>query len=184
MRSDPTAAFGLSRLLLLSLVSALALGACSPIFNWRESRLGDTALLAMMPCKPETHARDVPFVHGAVTRMTVASCETGGLTFALTTADVGETALAAKSLVVWREVVGKHWGLKPGAQLSPLNLAKADAGAVRLRATGQQAQQEMAVDAAFFATGSQLYQVAVIAKPPKGLTGEISETFFGGIKLQ
>lgn len=170
--------------LLAGLLTVLC--ACNPTFNWRESRLGETALLAMMPCKPETAARQVPFVHGAVARLTVASCETGGLTFALTTADVEDATKAASSLTLWREVMAKHWQIKPESlKVQPLRLSKADAGALRLRGLGTQSQAAvMGVEAAFFSVGSQVFQVAVIAQSDKALTADISETFFGGLKLQ
>jgi hypothetical protein len=163
-----------------------ALGACNPTFNWRESRLGETALLAMMPCKPDTVSRQVPFVHGAMTRLTVASCEAGGLTFAVSTADVDDAAKAARSLELWREVVSKHWQIKPETMsVKPQAVSKSDGSAVRIKGLGAQPQgAEMAVEAVFFSSGSQLFQVAVIALPPKALTADISETYFGGIKLQ
>lgn len=178
--------FSLVHRCLLAAILLAALGACNPTFNWRESRLGETALLSMMPCKPDTVSRQVPFVHGAMSRLTVASCETGGLTFAMSTADVGEASKAARSLELWREVVSKHWQIKASSLTTqPLKLERADGAALRIKGLGAQPQgAEMAVEAAFFSSGSQLFQLAVIAQPPKALTAEITETFFGGIKLQ
>jgi hypothetical protein len=172
------------RAFILLPVAALCLAACNPTFNWRESRLGETALLGLMPCKPDTVSREVPFVHGASARLTVASCEVGELTFALSTADVGEARLAAASLDQWRQVVTQHWQLKPGQTLVPMKLERADPHVLRWKAQGLAGAQTLSVEVAMFSSGSQLYQAAIIAKSAQTTSPDISETFFGGLKLQ
>ena len=169
---------------ILLAATAFCLTACNPTFNWRESRLGETALLGLMPCKPDTVSREVPFVHGANARLTVASCEVGELTFALSTADVGDARLAAASLVQWQQVVVQHWLLKPPQTPVPMKLERADPPVLRWRAQGMRGAEVLAVEVAFFSSGSQLYQAAIIAKSPQSLNTDISETFFGGLKLQ
>lgn len=170
----------------------MVLMACQPTFNWRETRLDDSALAAMMPCKPERMTRQVPFVNGATVEMTVASCEAGGVTFALSTTDVQDPAQVARVLTLWRDVVQRHWQYTSAASVAkdavkPFALPQSTplASSVRLTGTGRNAQgADMAVDAAFFAQGSRVFQVALIAQPPKALTPEVAEMFYGGLKLQ
>lgn len=176
----------MSRFLLVALVM---LAGCQPTFNWRESRLGDTPLLAMMPCKPDAVTRSVPFVHGAVAAVTVASCETGGVTFALSSVDVGDSAGAGAALGLWREVVQKHWQFQPavneGSRAYVLPRSAALPQAVRIRGGVRKGSGEpLAAEAAFFAQGSRLFHVAVIGQSPKALSPEVVDTFFGGLRLQ
>ena len=49
---------------------ALALTACSPAFNWRETVIEATQLSAMFPCKPEKAARKVA-LGGATVELTM-----------------------------------------------------------------------------------------------------------------
>ncbi|MBX3608262.1 MAG: hypothetical protein KF871_00085 [Hydrogenophaga sp.] len=87
---------------LLSFVLALPLlAACSPTFNWRSVPVDGTPLEALMPCKPDAGEREVP-LGGLPTRLQMRSCETGGLTFALAWADVGDAVRVPPSLSGWR----------------------------------------------------------------------------------
>lgn len=70
----------------LCLVGCLT--ACTPTFNWRNVALEGAALQAQLPCKPERAERQVP-LNASGAKLRLASCEAGGLTFALAWADVG-----------------------------------------------------------------------------------------------
>src|SRR6478736_5364667 len=83
------------------LTATAALAACSPTFNWRDVRAEPTSLKAMLPCKPDKGAREVPMA-GRKVSLEVLGCDTGGATFAVLFADIGEPARAGEVLAQWR----------------------------------------------------------------------------------
>jgi len=40
-------------------IALASLAACSPAYNWREVRLVDAPLRAMLPCKPTAPTREI-----------------------------------------------------------------------------------------------------------------------------
>ena len=70
-------------------VALAALGACSPTFDWRSVRLPDTELVTELPCRPGRFQRDVT-VAGVPLKLFMLSCEAGGVTYGVATADVGD----------------------------------------------------------------------------------------------
>ena len=64
------------RIIAPALLTGCALAACSPTFNWREVRAEPTALKAMLPCKPDKGARNVPMA-GREVSLQVIGCDTG-----------------------------------------------------------------------------------------------------------
>jgi hypothetical protein len=71
-------------------VTTVLLDACSPSLNWRTVALPDTDLQAVLPCRPGRYERAVE-VAGRSLKMFMLSCEAGGVTYALSTADVGDS---------------------------------------------------------------------------------------------
>lgn len=67
----------------------LALAACTPTLDWRAVRLPDTELVAELPCRPGRFQRDV-VVAGVPLKLFMLSCEAGGVTYGVATADVGD----------------------------------------------------------------------------------------------
>ena len=53
------------------------LAACSPAWNWREVRLEDAPLTAMLPCKPDQASQTVTLA-GATAELQMTGCESGG----------------------------------------------------------------------------------------------------------
>ena len=170
------------RLLAAFLLSMGAVSACSPTFNWREVRTDSTPLKAMLPCKPDKGARDVPMA-GKKVSLEVLGCDAGGATFALLFADIGDPARAGEVLGQWKT-----------ATLS--NLRSAAAGEVPFRppgalglpqslqvvATGQRADgSKVESHAAYFARGTQVFQAVIYSEK---LQPEVAETFFSGLKFE
>ena len=62
--------------------------ACSPTYNWRVAGHEGVPLQAMLPCKPERAAREVPLMGAGVpaVALRMASCTVGDSTFALAAA--------------------------------------------------------------------------------------------------
>jgi len=63
--------------------------ACSPTFDWRSVALPDTQLVTELPCRPGRFQRDVT-VAGMPLKLFMLSCEAGGITYGVATADVGD----------------------------------------------------------------------------------------------
>jgi len=166
------------------LASLLALGACSPTFNWRELRLDGAPLLALMPCKPESATRTVPLA-GAPAELHMHSCETGGLRFAVAWADVGNAAQVPTALDAWRSASLQSIRAVPTPADDPaygwtVSVAGAPA-ALGVSAQGQDPQgQPVQTRAAYFAQGTQVFQAAVYGAQ---LTDEAVDPFFAGLRL-
>ena len=167
------------------LSALLALAACSPTFNWREVRPENTRLSLLLPCKPDKAQRVVPFA-GKPTALSMLGCDAGGVTFAVAVVDLGnpgEASNAAAILAQWQSLTLAN--MKAGAaQVSPLPLPGTAMAqpAVLVKAQGQRADGTAVTgQAAYFAHGSQLFQVVMYAGkvPP-----EVAETYFSSLKFE
>jgi hypothetical protein len=180
------------RLLSLSVPCGLAVAvcvlaaACSPTFNWREVRPDNTALTALLPCKPDKASKTVPLA-GRPTELAMLGCETGGATFAIAVADIGDAGQAADVLARWQAATlanmqAPQSGAGGGTTVAPLKLPGAAAAATLVTASGKQpGGAAVASRAAYFSQGTQVFQ-AVIYAP--SINSEVAETFFSGLKLQ
>ena len=72
-------------------VALMASAACSPTFDWRSVALPDTQLVTELPCRPSRFQRDVT-VAGTSLKLFMLSCEAGGVTYGVATAEVGDPA--------------------------------------------------------------------------------------------
>ncbi len=172
------------RLPLVVAPAVLALCACSPTFNWRELRPEGSPLLALMPCKPESAVRAVP-LGGAPTELHMHSCDTGGLTFAVAWADIGEGAHVPEALAQWRVATLASMRVDPALADAPqTQWSAAVPGAERVQGlvaagTGHDGRVVHA-RALYFARGAQLYQAAVYGPT---LPDAVVDTFFEGLRL-
>lgn len=162
----------------------LALGACSPAFNWREVRPEGTRLNLLLPCKPDKAQKVVP-LGGQATTLSMLGCDAGGTTFAVAVADVGDASRAASVLALWQSLTLAHMKAAPGS-LGRLALkipgASAEVPVSRVLAQGQRADgTAVSGQAAYFAQGSQLFQVVMYAPQ---ITPEVAETFFSSLKFE
>lgn len=92
--------------LLAELVAAAVATACSPVFNWREVGLGDSGLVALLPCKPDRATRSVVF-DGAGVTLQMAGCEAGGATFTVAYTVAPNAAKATAWLATWKATMEK-----------------------------------------------------------------------------
>ena len=161
-----------------------ALAACSPAFNWREVRPEGTSLNLLLPCKPDKAQKVVP-LGGRATSLSMLGCDAGGVTFAVAVADVGDAAQAAPVLALWQDLTLANMKAAPGSrQLMALKIPGASAGlpVARLQAQGQRADgTAVSGQAAYFAQGSQLFQVVMYAPQ---IAPEVAETFFSSLKFE
>jgi hypothetical protein len=82
-----------------------ALWACTPAFDWRSVALPDTQLVAELPCRPARFQRDVQ-LGGVALKLFMLSCEAGGVTYGVATADVGDPARVDAVLLALRDSAG------------------------------------------------------------------------------
>jgi hypothetical protein len=166
----------------LSLLSAATLAACSPTFNWREVRAEPTPLKAMLPCKPDKGARTVPMA-GREVSLEVLGCDTGGATFAVLFADIGDASRLGEVLAQWNtatllnlrsEAAQQRAFLPPGALGLHQSLQVVARGK---RADGSKVESH----AAYFARGSHVFQAVIYSSE---LKPEVADTFFSGLRLE
>ena len=168
----------------VALVAFMALAACSPTFNWREVRPEGTALSLLLPCKPDKAQKVVP-LGGRATSLSMLGCDAGGVTFAVAVADVGDAAQAAPVLAQWQTLTLANMKAASSSQ-QPLALkipgASSSLPVARLQAQGQRADgTAVSGQAAYFAQGSQLFQVVMYA--PR-IAPDVAETFFASLKFE
>ena len=87
------------------LLALAQLCACTPTFDWRSVPLPDTQLVTELPCRPSRFQRDVA-VAGLPLKLFMLSCETGGVTYGVATADVGDPARVDAVLRALRDSAG------------------------------------------------------------------------------
>jgi hypothetical protein len=159
----------------------VALAACSPIFNWRETPVDD-GLTALLPCKPEHAERTLALgPDTAVMRMT--GCAAGGATFAVARLPGGDAAQAQVRLAAWRDAVRSQWA---GARLdegpAPMPRAAPVPAPVALSARGAAGEARMRWFAHADAQGRfTLYQATVLGRPA---AADAIGTFFEGLSLR
>lgn len=88
--------------ILLGLAVLAALPACSPTLDWRSVALPDTQLVAELPCRPSRFQRDVT-VAGVPLKLFMLSCEAGGVTYGVATAEVGDPGRVDPVLLALRD---------------------------------------------------------------------------------
>ena len=160
----------------------LFLQACSPALNWREVRVDSAPLLALFPCRPDQGVQSVT-LGARVVKMTMMGCEAGGSIFTLTKVDRSLTADDEALIALWR--VGTLNSMK-GVQTSqaPFLLKKAASNPtpLQLRAAGKRADgSPVVLQAAWFALGPALYQVAVYADSDNNAA---VQTYFEGLRVE
>jgi len=168
------------RRVVLGLIAASAQG-CAPALDWREVRPADSAAVALFPCKPASHARQVVLA-GERATMTMHACQAGGATFALGHARMADPARVGPALLeLRRAAVANLDGQEARARPFLVEGMTPHDAAVRVavhgrRPDGQAAQEDLAV----FAKGTQVYQAVVLA--PR-IDVEVADTYLASLRL-
>lgn len=164
-----------------SLTIAAVVHGCAPTLDWREVRPPDSAAVALFPCKPASHARQVVLA-GERATMTLHACQAGGATFALSHARMAAPALVGPALQELRRAAaanleGRETQARPfRVQGMTPHDAAVRVGVLGRRPDGQAMQEELAV----FAKGTQVYQAVVLA--PR-IDAEVAETYLASLRL-
>lgn len=171
------------RFILAVVVSGLlALSACSPSFNWRETRLEGSSLLALLPCKPDRGSRMIPLAGGAV-ELHMSGCEAGGAMFAVSHADLQDADKAGVALAHWKAAMLENMHATSSQEL-PFRPRGASALPQPFRMVAQGSRPDgrpVAAQGAWFAQGAQVFHAVVYAD---NLNREAAETFFAGLGFQ
>ena len=167
---------------LVLLFAVAAAIACSPTFDWRESRPDGAALRMLFPCRPDRTERPLSLAGETVT-LAMQSCTAGGATFAVGWADVAVPEHVGPSLDALRAAAAANLGA-PSARpvVRAVPGATPNAGSVQVRLEGRLPDGRPVVEhVAYFASGLRVYQAAVIGE--RSVPDETLETFFGGVRL-
>jgi len=175
-----------SRLITASLAATVVSGlaACSPAFNWRETPIASTGLVALFPCKPQTVFRSVD-LGGQKVELHMASCDTDGVTVAIGHATVKDASALGAALQQWRDATLA--GVRPSAppQMTPFTLKQSLAlpQALSVQATGSAPDgRSVHLQGAWFARGSEVFAAVMYANA--ALSAEVAEPFFSGLKFR
>jgi hypothetical protein len=173
----------MNRILAAALAGGMLVAACSPTFDWRETRLAESPLLAMFPCRPDRHERAVALPAAPRATMRMAVCAAGGATFAFSAVDLPDPTAAPAALRQLRTAALANVQAEAAPQTEPWRLAGMTPSdeALRVVAHGKLPDGTPVVEhAAFFAQGAHVYQASVIGvKPPV----DAVETFFSGLRF-
>jgi hypothetical protein len=165
-----------------AMLAACVLPGCSPTFNWREVRAEPPGLAAMLPCKPDKASREVPMA-GRKAQLQVLGCDTGGATFALLFADIGDATRSSEVLTQWKQATLSNMRAPAGQErpfLPPGAIALKESAQVV--ASGQRADgTKVESHAAYFARGSYVFQAVIYADR---LEPQWAESFFSGLKFE
>lgn len=164
------------------MLAALAVSACAPPFNWRQTAIAATPLSAMFPCKPEQDRRTVPMA-GRTVELHMHHCATAGITAAVGYAQLPEPAMAGAVLAQWRTATLSAMHLTASTQ-SPWTMERATVlpEALAVNASGTTARGEPVVlRAAWFARGTAVY-AALFYGPV--IDPDAAEVFFTGLQFR
>ena len=146
-------------------VVALALAACSPALDWREVRPPDSGLQALFPCKPDYMQREIALAGGPVT-VALAACTTGGATYALMHADLGDPASVTPALQQLRAAAAANVGGTPRV-VAPMAVAgmTPNPHAERIEVDGLGVRGKAVREhAGFFTKGMRVFQITVVGE--------------------
>jgi hypothetical protein len=160
---------------------ALTLGACAPVLDWREVRPTGTQVQLLLPCKPTSQQRTVSLAAMPVT-LTLQACQAGGLTWALSHADVANPARVAPALIELKAAAVSKMGPPStawAAWVTPGATPNAQSGLARFAAQGPD-KQAVQMHVAMFAHGTRVFQAAVLGQ---AVPDEAANAFFSSLRV-
>ena len=119
---------------------------------------------------------------GQQTELNLLSCDAGGVTFAVSMADVKDAAKAAAVLAQWQSATLVNIKSTHAAPDAAFKLPGLASGGIIVKAIGQRANgQAVSSQAVYFAQGSQVFQAVMYADI---IAPDIADTFFSGLKFE
>ena len=170
------------RCVYMSGFAGVLLLACAPALDWREVRPAGGGIVLLMPCKPDSHARQVHLGPDAV-RLELHACMAAGTTWALAFADVGDPARVGPALVELQASAARNLA----AAVEPMQLPLKAEGATpnpasrRVQLQGHMPDGRAVTEqVAVFAKGTRVYQAVALGG---ALDPEAVDSFFGSLRL-
>jgi len=155
---------------LCAALAVLALGACSPKYNWRDYASPEAGYRVTFPAKPSSATRSVD-LDGMRVSMTMTAAEVDGATFAVGAAEAPDAARARGALDAMRLALLRNIGAAPTAGRTASASASSSAAeggtsrtVVDVDATGSGQGGPLRLVGHFEARGTRIYQVIVVAK--------------------
>ncbi len=170
-----------SRAALALLVLISALSGCSPRLDWREVRMPDAGLMALLPCRPASEARRLVLA-GFEVEMSMLACTGDGVVYAVASADVAQPGRVGTAMAELHAAAARNLGAVPQSLVAfqvPGSTPNAQAGVTSfagMLADGRRVEERVAV----FARGTRVYQATMVGP---AFEVEASETFFGGLRF-
>lgn len=166
---------------LARLLAVALLGACAPGLDWRQLRPDGWGLAAAFPCRPASHARQVPLA-GPPVELTLMACSADGHTFAIASADLVDPARIAPALQALGEAaranVQGSVALEQPAQVPGMTPHPA---ALRWRLNGRLPDgQPVAEQVLVFAHGTRVFQATLVG--PRA-DEDLARPFFDAIEV-
>jgi hypothetical protein len=166
----------------LAAAMLLACNACSPTFDWRETR-PDAALQVLFPCRPSTLARQVQLADRPES-MQLTSCSAGDLTFGIGRVEARELERVPALMRAVLEATAANLATPGGAlPYGPAAVANVPAhpNAGRFRMVGRAPDgKQLVAHAMLFTARGVVYQASVIGLRPEP---EVVDMFFESIRI-
>jgi hypothetical protein len=158
------------------------LAGCSPALDWREVRVGAAQSVALFPCKPSAHARELTLAAQRV-KLTLHACKAGEATWGLAWADVGEPARVEAALQALQEGARANLG-DAKAQARPLGVKgqTPHPGSGRWSLEGRYPDGKPVLgQVAVFSRGTVVFQATALGVTP---SSEAADTYFSGLRFE
>lgn len=167
-----------------SAATLVVMAGCAPALDWREVRPAGSALRAMFPCKPASHARRVSLAQSSV-EMSLYACNVADVSYAVAFADVEDPARVGVALEELGRALAANVQAAEAVASSPLAVPGMTPSphAAAWRAQGRLPDGRAVRErAALFAYGTRVYQATVVgARMPDD---EALANFFGALRVQ
>lgn len=153
---------------------ALALAACAPEYDWRETRPPGSGYLVMLPGKPASMSRRIHLDELAVT-MAMSGARVGERSFTVGVVALPDSqeatrvkAGAAMRTAMVRNIGGRETGAVDAAVpvVDPAGRATATQGGVRVEASGRLGDRPLHLSALFVARAGRAWQAVTIGPAP------------------
>ena len=155
--------------------------ACTPELNWRELRPAGSGVTLLLPCKPDSHARQVKLGPDSV-RLELHACTAAGTTWALAFADMGDPARVGPALVELRRAAASNVAASESQSLAlEVEGATPNPASQRIQIQGRMPDGRAVTEqVAVFAKGTRVFQAIAMGEK---LDAEAADNFFGSVRL-
>ena len=155
--------------------------ACTPELNWRELRPAGSGVTLLLPCKPDSHARQVKLGPDSV-RLELHACTAAGTTWALAFADMGDPARVGPALLELRRAAAGNVGALESQSLAlEVEGATPNPASQRIQIQGRMPDGRAVTEqVAVFAKGTRVFQAIAMGEK---LDAEAADNFFGSVRL-